>query len=195
MNYFKIAPQSTHSGPGIRVTLYVSGCRNHCPGCQNPETWSFAAGKAFEPETEQEILKLLAKPYVAGLTLCGGEPMEEENQVGLINLLAAVKAKFPTKSVWCYTGYEWEDLMPGGKKNIGITLSLLQYIDVLITGRYIDQLRDITNNNIYRGSRNQRIVDVQESFQRSGIKWLLPKISNNEYKTTEDFANECRYMG
>ena len=72
MNYLKIAPQSTHSGPGIRVTLYVSGCRNHCPGCQNPETWCFTAGKAFEPETEQEILKLLAKPYVAGLTLCGG---------------------------------------------------------------------------------------------------------------------------
>ena len=195
MNYIKIASQSTHSGPGIRVVLYVSGCRNCCPGCQNPDTWCFAAGELFTPETEQHILSLLDKPYIAGLTLCGGEPMEEENQVGLINLLAAVKAKFPAKSIWCYTGYEWDDLMPSGKKNIGVTIALLRYIDVLITGRYIDSLRDITNNNIFRGSRNQRVLDVQESLNRNGIKVLLPNISNNEYKNLEDFANECRCLG
>jgi anaerobic ribonucleoside-triphosphate reductase activating protein len=182
MNYIKIASQSTNSGPGIRVTLYVSGCRNCCPGCQNPETWCFAAGKSFEPETEQEIIKLLGKPYIAGLTLCGGEPMEEENQIGLINLLAAVKTAYPDKSIWCYTGYLWEDLMIGGKKNIGITHALLSYIDVLITGKYIENLRDITTANLYRGSRNQRIIDVKESLRRNGLKVLLEGISNNDYK-------------
>ena len=164
MNYLKIVPQSTHSGPGIRVTLYVSGCRNHCPGCQNPETWCFTAGKAFGPETEQELLKLLAKPYIAGLTLCGGEPLEEENQIGLINFLYLVKKTYSNKTIWCYTGYEWEDLMVGGKKNIGITSALLSYLDVLITGRYIEEQKDITNNNLYRGSKNQRVIDVQASL-------------------------------
>jgi anaerobic ribonucleoside-triphosphate reductase activating protein len=180
MNYIKIAPGSTHSGPGIRVTLYVSGCRNCCPGCQNPETWCFAAGKPFEPETEFEILKLLDKPYIAGLTLCGGEPMEEENQIGLINLLALVKNTYPDKTVWCYTGYEWEDLMVGRKKNIGITYAILRYLDVLITGRYKEEQRDITNNNLYRGSRNQKVIDVQKSLLecRPVLKSGIP---NNDF--------------
>ena len=178
MNYLKIAPQSTHSGPGIRVTLYVSGCRNHCPGCQNPETWCFTAGKAFGPETEQEILNLLAKPYVAGLTLCGGEPMEEENQISLINFLALVKSKYPEKSIWCYTGYEWEDFMVGGRKNIGITFALLRYIDVLITGKYIEHCKDITNNNLYRGSTNQRIIDCKASLA-AGSRVLVEGLPNN----------------
>jgi anaerobic ribonucleoside-triphosphate reductase activating protein len=195
MNYIKLVAQSTHSGPGIRVVLYVSGCRNCCPGCQNPETWCFAAGEAFTLEVEQHIFNLLDKPYIAGLTLCGGEPMEEENQVGLINLLASVKGKFPDKSIWCYTGYEWSDLMIGGKKNIGITLALLGYIDVLITGRYIESLRDITNNNLYRGSRNQRLVDVQESLAMSGFMVLVPDISNNNYKKVEEYIDEYGCLG
>ena len=186
MNYLKIASQSTHSGPGIRVTLYVSGCRNHCPGCQNPETWCFTAGKAFGPETEQEILKLLAKPYIAGLTLCGGEPMEEENQAGLINLLAVVRETYPEKSIWCYTGYEWEDFMIGGKKNTDITLVLLEYIDVLITGRYDETCRDITNNNLYRGSINQRIVDCQTSL-KTGTRTLIKGLPNN-YNLTNNLT-------
>jgi anaerobic ribonucleoside-triphosphate reductase activating protein len=178
MNYLKISPQSTHSGPGIRVTLYVSGCRNHCPGCQNSESWCFTAGKAFGPEAELEILKLLAKPYVAGLTLCGGEPMEEENQIGLINFLALVKSKYPEKSIWCYTGYEWEDFMVGGRKNIGITYALLRYIDVLITGKYIEHCKDITNNNLYRGSTNQRIIDCKASLM-VGSRVLVAGLPNN----------------
>ena len=178
MNYYKIAKNSTHSGPGIRVTLYVTGCRNHCPGCQNPETWCFAAGAPFTLETEAEIIQLLSKPYIAGLTLCGGEPMEQENQIGLLNLLATVKATFPEKSIWCYTGYEWEDLMEGGRKNLEITRNMLQYIDVLITGRYACEERDITTNNLYRGSRNQRVINVTESLNING-KVLLINIPNN----------------
>lgn len=178
MNYYKIAKNSTHSGPGIRVTLYVAGCRNQCPGCQNPETWCFAAGAPFTLETEAEIIQLLNKPYIAGLTLCGGEPMEQENQVGLLNLLATVKATFPEKSIWCYTGYEWEDLMAGGRKNLEITRNVLQYIDVLITGRYACEERDITTNNLYRGSRNQRVINVTESLNING-KVLLTNIPNN----------------
>lgn len=178
MNYIKISKSSTSNGPGIRVVLFVSGCRNCCEGCQNPETWCFAAGQAFTLETENEIIQLLSRPYVAGLTLCGGEPMEQENQIGLLKLLATVKATYPEKTIWCYTGYEWEDLMESGRKNIEITLELLTYIDVLITGRYIMQLKDITNNNLYRGSLNQRVLDVKASLD-TGKKVFLSSIPNN----------------
>lgn len=180
MNYIKLVPQSTSNGPGIRVVLFVAGCRNQCPGCQNPDTWCFTAGKVFTPEVELEILHLLSKPWISGLTLCGGEPMEQENQKGLINLLAAVKRAFPEKSIWCYTGYEWEDLSPGGRRYIGITHKILEYIDVLITGRYQKDARDITNNNLYRGSKNQRVIDVKKSIAANGVRVLLPNIPNND---------------
>lgn len=181
MNYIKIAPKSTHSGPGIRVTLYVSGCRNCCPGCQNPDTWCFAAGQPFTQEVEEQIIQLLDKPYIAGLTLCGGEPLEEENQAGLVQLLNRVRVTFPTKTIWCYTGYEWEHLMPGGAKHTTDTYNLLTNIDVLITGRYIEAQKDITNNNLYRGSKNQRVVDVNKSLATNGIKILVEGLPNNQY--------------
>ena len=104
--------------------------------------------------------------------------MEEENQIGLINFLALVKSKYPEKSIWCYTGYEWEDFMVGGRKNIGITYALLRYIDVLITGKYIEHYKDITNNNLYRGSTNQRIIDCTASLM-VGSKVLVEGLPNN----------------
>ena len=187
MNYIKIASQSTHSGPGIRVTLYVSGCRNHCSGCQNPGTWCFTAGETFSADTEQKILELLSKPYIAGLTLCGGEPMEEENQIGLLNLLTLVRNTYPEKTIWCYTGYEWEDFLTGGKKHIEITTALLNHIDVFITGRYDETCKDITNNNLYRGSTNQRIVDCKASLA-TGTRVLVKDLPNNY-----DLSNNLKY--
>lgn len=162
MNYLKIAKSSTHSGPGIRVVLYCAGCRNHCKGCQNPETWCFSAGQPYTEVEEQEILERIKKSFIAGLTLCGGEPGEPENQ-GQCSALAA-KVKALGKSVWCYTGYELEDFLEGGKKCGPDTKAFLENIDVLITGRYIEELRDITNSNLYRGSKNQRVLDLPASL-------------------------------
>ena len=180
MNYSKIAFNSTHSGPGIRTVLYVSGCRNCCPDCQNPETWCFGAGKLFTEQQIWEILESLNKPWVAGLTLCGGEPMEPENQIGLLPLLLQVRAKLPDKPIWCYTGYELTDLLPGGKKHLDeFTSDFLELIDVLITGRFIGDQKDITNNNLWRGSRNQRVLKLKESLAQ-GKPIPLENIPNNE---------------
>jgi anaerobic ribonucleoside-triphosphate reductase activating protein len=162
MNYIKIAKNSTHSGPGIRVVLYVSGCRNCCPECQNPETWCFGAGAPFTEAALEEILTALDKSWIEGLTLCGGEPMEPENQVGLLEVVKRVRQCLPSKTIWCYTGYELADLQAGGKRNLDITAELLANIDTLITGRYIAELRDITNNNLWRGSTNQKIINLHE---------------------------------
>lgn len=158
MNYIKIAKNSTHSGPGIRVVLYVSGCRNCCVGCQNPETWCFGAGSRFTAETITEIIDALDKPWIEGLTLCGGEPMEPENQEGLLELVQQVRKRVPGKSIWCYTGYELEDLKDNGKRSLPCTTELLANLDVLITGRYVEELRDITSANLWRGSTNQKII-------------------------------------
>jgi anaerobic ribonucleoside-triphosphate reductase activating protein len=179
MNYIKLVSQSTSNGPGIRVVLFVAGCRNWCPECHNPETWCFAAGKPFTPEVKLEILQLLSKPWISGLTLCGGEPMEPENQIGLIDLIAQVREQYPNKSIWCYTGYEWEDLNLGGRRNLPITKDFLSYLDVLIAGPYLKDVRDISNNNLYRGSMYQRVIDVQESLKKS-TKILLSGIPNND---------------
>lgn len=162
MYYSKLAKSSTHSGPGIRCTLYVSGCRNKCPGCQNPETWSFTNGSPYTRDIEDIIVSQVRKAHIAGLTICGGEPMEPENQEAILSLVRRIKLE-TGKSIWCYTGYEFEDLMPNGKKYCESTPCLLYNIDVLITGRYIEAEKDITANNLWRGSRNQRVLDLPKS--------------------------------
>ena len=171
MNYLKFAKNSTHSGKGIRGVLYVSGCRNGCKGCQNPETWCFAAGEPYTEALEAEILDYIKKPYVDGLTLCGGEPGEQETHL-------ASKVKALGKSVWCYTGYWLQDFYQGGKKYCDSTENFLKNIDVLICGPYEQALRDITNNNLYRGSSNQRVLDVQASLN-AGTPIMLPGVPNN----------------
>ena len=177
MNYIKLAKTSTHNGPGIRTVLFCSGCRNHCPGCQNPETWCFSAGQLYTEETEQEILAHIKKPYVAGLTLCGGDPGEFENQGSCAALASKVKSL--GKSVWCYTGYELEDFLAGGKQFCPDTQDFLNNIDVLIVGKYKEELKDITNNNLYRGSKNQRVLDLPASLAE-GIPVMLQGIPNND---------------
>lgn len=178
MYYSKLAKNSIENGPGVRVVLFVSGCRNHCKGCHNPATWNFDNGEEFTEATLQKILDSLSFDYISGLTLCGGEPMEQENQVVLKELLKRVKQQYHNKTVWCYTGYEYADLVQGGKKNISDTSELLSYIDVLITGPYKQELRDITKNNLWRGSTNQRVVDLKATLANGTLSYLAD-IPNN----------------
>lgn len=169
MYYGQLIEDCVSDGPGFRVSLYVSGCRNRCKGCHNPEGRNFKFGQEFTEATIDKIINLLNKEYISGLTLCGGEPMEPENQEVLIHLIKRVKERFPNKSIWCYTGYEWEDV----KDSI-----LNKYIDVMVVGPFVLKERDITYDNLWRGSRNQRIVDVQRSLSE-GKKVLLKNIPNN----------------
>lgn len=151
MYYGQIIKQCITDGVGIRVSLYCSGCRNHCKGCHNPETWSFTFGKKFTEETVQELKEALDKPYIAGLTLCGGDPMEPENQTELVALLKKLKPK----SVWIYTGYEWEAVKDS---------ELISLCDVAVTGPFILEKRDISKDNAFRGSTNQELIDIKKSL-------------------------------
>lgn len=157
MYYANIKECDIADGPGVRVSLFVSGCRHHCKGCFNAETWDFSYGQPYTAQTEQKILELLAPDYIQGLTLLGGEPFEPENQTELVKLLRAVRAAFPGKDIWCYTGYLIDrDLIPGGRVFTGVTEEMLSYIDVLVDGEFIEEKKDITLK--FRGSSNQRIL-------------------------------------
>ena len=167
MKYAQIKEYDIADGPGVRVSLFVSGCRNACPGCFNPETWDFDYGHAYTLETEDRILRLLMPDYIEGLTLLGGEPFEPENQAVLVGLLRKVKQIFPKKNVWCYTGYTYErDLLRGGEKHTSHTDEMLSLIDVLVDGRFLLAEKDITL--LYRGSRNQRILALHPEADTAG---------------------------
>lgn len=159
MYYGKIRNNDIANGSGIRVSLFVSGCRNHCKNCFQPETWDFNYGKPYTEDTEQYIIRLLSKPYIQGLTILGGEPLEPENQVVLVQLLRKIKSLYPEKDVWCYTGYTLERALDDNSRcRCGVTDELLSLIDVLVDGEYVDELRDISLK--FRGSSNQRIIDM-----------------------------------
>ena len=155
MYYGEIKKCDIANGPGVRVSLFVSGCRNHCPGCFNKETWDFCYGKPFTPETKEHIVELLKPDYIEG------EPFEPENQKELVLLLKEIKEICPDKNIWCYTGYTYEkDLMQGGKVHTSFTEEMLSYIDILVDGRFIEAQKDITLK--FRGSANQRILNLNE---------------------------------
>ena len=158
MNYAAIKKTDIANGEGVRVSLFVSGCRNHCKGCFNAETQDFNFGKPFSEETEAEIFAALAPDYIAGLSVLGGEPFEEENQTVLAPFLSRVKSAFPQKNIWCYTGYIYESdiLSERGRKHTAFTAQMLDTIDVLVDGPFIEAEKDLTLN--FRGSRNQRII-------------------------------------
>ena len=158
MNYGAIKKFDIAGGLGVRVSLFVSGCRNCCEGCHNRETWDFSFGRPFTAETEREILEALAPDYIAGLSVLGGEPFEEENQRALAPFLESVRAAYPQKTILCYTGYVYEKdlLAPDGRKRCDATDRLLACIDVLVDGPYIASLHDISLD--FRGSSNQRIL-------------------------------------
>lgn len=163
MKYATIKYRDIADGPGIRVSLFVSGCRHHCKGCFNPETWSFQYGKAYTPEVQEKLLEAMDKEYIRGLTLLGGEPFEPENQEALIGLLKAVRARYPKKSVWCYSGYTLEtDMLGGGLMPQETTMELLSLLDVLVDGEFHEQEKNPSLR--FRGSENQRVIDVKKSL-------------------------------
>ena len=161
MYYSEIKNCDIANGTGVRVTLFVSGCRNHCKGCFQPETWDFKHGKVFDAAVEDELIKLLAPGYIAGLTLLGGDPFEEENQEGLIGFLRRVRAEYPEKNIWAFTGYLYEDLLEGGKKHTAYTDEMLSYINILVDGPFIEEKKNIMIK--FRGSENQRIINMDKT--------------------------------
>lgn len=164
MHYASIKKLDIANGDGVRVSLFVSGCRNHCEGCFQPETWNFAYGKPFTPEVTDTILTALEPSYVEGLTLLGGEPFEPENQRELVALLRLVKQRFPAKNVWCFTGYTLEEILGEGHPHCEASAEMLSMIDVLVDGRFEADKKDISLK--FRGSANQRILDVPKSLQQ-----------------------------
>ena len=164
MHYGQIKPCDIADGPGVRVTLFVSGCTNRCPGCFQPQTWDFAYGQPYTEETEAELMRLLSPVYIAGLTLLGGEPMEPENQRALLPLLRRVKERYPEKTVWCYTGFTWEGLhREGAHCRCEVTEELLSLVDVLVDGPFLQEKRNLMLK--FRGSENQRLLDLRKTRQ------------------------------
>lgn len=161
MNYAWINPTDIANGVGVRVSLFVSGCRRHCPGCHNRQAWDFNRGSRFTQETMESILGRLGEDYIDGLSILGGEPMELENVDVVCSIVSMVRELYPDKSIWVYTGYKYEELLDG------IHGYLLSKIDVLVDGPYIEAERDITLK--FRGSRNQRIIDVPKSLTSGGV--------------------------
>lgn len=160
MNYGTIKKYDIANGPGVRVSLFVSGCRHHCKGCFNAETWDFHYGKPYTKETEREILEALKPDYIAGFTVLGGEPFEPENQIEVVRLLKKVREAYPYKNIWCYTGYLYDvDLIQGGKVYTKVTQEMLSYIDTLVDGEFIEEQKDLRLQ--FRGSKNQRIISLR----------------------------------
>ena len=165
MYYGNIKPRDIADGVGVRVTLFVSGCRNHCPNCFQPETWAFDYGKPFTAETENYLLEQLSPAYVDGLTLLGGEPFEPENQPQLLPFLRRVRRELPGKTVWAYSGFTWEELTGAApaRCRVDVTDELLSLLDVLVDGRFVEELKGLTLR--FRGSSNQRLIDVPRTLK------------------------------
>lgn len=168
MYYGNIKKNDIANGLGVRVSLFVSGCRNKCKNCFNKETWDFCYGKPFTEETENEIFKELDKYWIAGLTVLGGEPFEPENQKDLLPFLKKVRQKYPEKTIWTYSGYLFDEhMLKQSKIRTEYTDEILSLIDVLVDGRFVEELHDITLK--FRGSSNQRVIDVKKSLESGKI--------------------------
>lgn len=163
MNYAVIKPIDVANGPGVRVSLFVSGCTHYCKECFNSEAWDFQYGQEYRPETTEKIMKDLDHTYIAGLSLLGGEPMHPENQKGILPLVEAVKKRYPEKTIWCYTGYDFEkDILGDMAVRLEETMRILTCVDVLVDGKFEFEKKDLKLR--FRGSSNQRIIMVQESL-------------------------------
>ena len=166
MNYAEIKNCDIANGPGVRVSLFVSGCTHHCPGCFNEVAWDFGYGKPFTRETEDTILNMLRPDYVRGLTLLGGEPFEPENQGAIVGLLRRIRQELPKKSIWAFSGYLFDkDILSG---RLGDTREYLSYLDVLVDGPFVLEKKDLSLR--FRGSSNQRLIKVSDSLEAGEVR-------------------------
>ena len=171
MNYAGIKYCDIANGTGCRTVLFVSGCRNACKGCFQPQTWDFGYGEPFDEKVQKEVLDSLAPDYITGITLLGGEPFEPENQKELVPFMRKVVAQYPNKNVWAFTGYIYDkDLVAGGRRHTEDTDELLSMIDVLVDGPFCEEQKDITLE--FRGSSNQRVLDLKETIRLGNITTL-----------------------
>ena len=188
MNYHNITTADMMNGEGLRVVLWLSGCSHHCYNCQNPQTWDINGGILFDESAKEELFRELDKDYISGLTLSGGDPLHEANIDGVLDLVNEIRLSLPQKTIWLYTGYTWENIFDDTLETMmekgipGLSLSeecgetrqivkkrrdIISVCDVLIDGKYIDSQRDITLP--WRGSSNQRVIDIQKSLQKGEI--------------------------
>lgn len=168
MNYASIKNCDIANGPGVRVSLFVSGCTHRCPGCFNEIAWDFNYGEPFTQKTIDDILKMLEPAHIKGLTLLGGEPFEPENQPAILELLRQMKKKYPDKSVWAFSGYLFDkDILAGRLGPWEITSEYLRYLDVLVDGPFVQAKKDLSLR--FRGSSNQRLINVPESLKTGQI--------------------------
>lgn len=168
MHYATIKDCDVANGPGVRISLFVSGCTHHCKGCFNQEAWDFDYGQPFTQETVEKILQMLKPGYIKGLTLLGGEPFEPQNQGPIVELLRQVKSRYPEKSIWAFSGYLFDrDILSGRLGNWEITKEYLSYLDVLVDGPFVEAKKDLMLR--FRGSSNQRLIDVQKSLAAGTI--------------------------
>lgn len=169
MYYGEIKTNDIANGEGIRTSLFVSGCRNACENCFNRETWAFDYGNVFTDETAEYIIENCEKSWINGLSVLGGEPFEPENQHELLVFLKTFRKRLPQKTVWCYTGFTFEELIGQQKSrgNISITKELLKQIDVLVDGRFVEEKKDISL--AFKGSSNQRIIDIKRTLQNEEV--------------------------
>lgn len=175
MYYGEIKKCDIANGEGVRVSLFVSGCTHHCPRCFNQDTWDFSYGKEYTDETEQEIIEALSPDYINGLSLLGGEPFEPQNQQVLVQLLRKVREQYPQKTIWCYSGYLFDrELLSESRARCEYTDEMLSMIDILVDGRFVEKLKDI--RLVFRGSSNQRIIDVKKSLNNGEVILWEPKV-------------------
>lgn len=175
MNYATIKETDIANGPGVRVSLFVSGCSHHCEGCFNAEAWDYHYGQPYTQETEDHIIEALRPSYITGLSLLGGEPMDPRNQPTLLSLLRRVRRELPEKDVWCYTGYTLEDDLQSDALGIPETThELISLIDVLVDGKFVLALKDIQLR--FRGSSNQRLIDLRKTEAEGRIIWWEDRV-------------------
>ena len=175
MNYIKIKKYDVANGPGVRVTIFVAGCPHEpkCPNCFNPETYDFHGGNLFDEDVFNEFIQEAQKSHIEGITLLGGEPMDLRNQKGLLPLVKKFKELCPNKTVWCFSGFLFEDILKMYEMS-EITKELLPLIDIIVDGKFVDELK--SPMHVFRGSSNQRIIKVKESLETNTIKeWEKPK--------------------
>ena len=172
MYYADIKKIDVANGPGVRVSLFVSGCTHHCKGCFNQEAWDFHYGRPYTQETEDEIIAALSPSYIAGLTLLGGEPFEPQNQAALLPLLRRVRRELPEKSIWAFSGYTLDtDILTGKLGDWDITREILSYLDVLVDGEFVQEKKDISLR--FRGSSNQRLIDLPKTLAADSVIWWV----------------------